>query len=103
MNNSFVYDKKAEYDEKKLLKNGMLTNAAMVLLGKEEFDKILNTWPLHGNNEELKGCFHIGIPYITVAERVLSKIRNLLSALKKDGVKKTDSDNKQTSHWVLVK
>jgi len=65
-----------------LLVNGQLTNAAMVLLGDPNYDRVLGTparvmWRLYGSNNIVKDYMEFNIPYITVVDRVFAKVRNL--------------------------
>ena len=66
----------------KLMINGKLTNAAMILLGKSDHDNLLDVpisamWRLHGAQDRRKDYEEFRIPYITLAERIYAKIRNL--------------------------
>jgi len=66
----------------KLLVNGKLTNAAMVLLGNPDYDYIFDThvrvmWRLYGSDEMVKDYMEFNIPFITVVDRVYAKVRNL--------------------------
>ena len=67
----------------KLVINGKLTNAAMVLLGNPDFDNLLDTparimWRLYGSNGIVKDYVEFKIPFITVVDKVYDKIRNLV-------------------------
>jgi len=67
----------------KLIVNGKLTNAAMVLLGNPDHDNILETparvmWRLHGSNGIVKDYMEFNIPFITVVDKVYAKVRNLV-------------------------
>ena len=66
----------------KLVVDGKLTNAAMILLGNTDFDNLLNVpvssmWRLHGANDRRKDYEELRIPYISLADRIYAKIRNL--------------------------
>lgn len=66
----------------KLMVNGKLTNAAMVLLGNNDHSNILDvpihaTWRLHGSKDSMRDYEHFFMPYITLADRIYEKIRNL--------------------------
>jgi len=66
----------------KLMVNGKLTNAAMILLGNTDYDNLLNVpisamWRLHGANDIRKDYEEFRIPYITLADRMYAKFRNL--------------------------
>jgi ATP-dependent DNA helicase RecG len=67
----------------KLIVDGRLTNAAMVLLGNPDYDNILNTparvmWRLYGSNNMVKDYMEFSIPLITVVDKVYAKVRNLV-------------------------
>jgi len=66
----------------KLVVNGKLTNAAMVLLGNPDHDNIIRTpvrimWRLFGSDTMVKDYMEFCVPFITVVDQVYSKIRNL--------------------------
>ena len=66
----------------RLIVNGNLTNAAMVLLGNERYEYVIErppqvVWRLYGSEGRDLGYEMFNIPFITVGERVYSKIRNL--------------------------
>ncbi|MDR2570568.1 MAG: putative DNA binding domain-containing protein [Oscillospiraceae bacterium] len=66
----------------KLMVGGNLTNAAMILLGNTDFDNLLavpvsSMWRLHGANDRRKDYEEFRIPYVTLADRIYAKIRNL--------------------------
>lgn len=62
--------------------NGKITKTAMILLGKNECDYLLEdynpriTWKLYGDNN-IEDYEHFGIPFILNVEKVGAKIRNL--------------------------
>ena len=67
----------------KLIVEGKLTNAAMVLLGNPDHDNLLDTsarvmWRLYGSNDRDKDHMEFNIPFIVVVDKVYSKIRNLV-------------------------
>lgn len=67
----------------KLLRQGKITRAALVLLGREESEHLLIpahakiTWVLKDDKGREKDYAHFGPPFILNVEKVLSKIRNL--------------------------
>jgi ATP-dependent DNA helicase RecG len=66
-----------------LIKDGKLTHAALVLLGKPEHENLMKSiarvmWRLYGSHELARDYFEFDIPFITVADRVYEKIRNLV-------------------------
>lgn len=66
----------------KLMKNGKVTKAAMVLLGSVDYDYFFEVppvmmWRLYDHNDMVKDYSLFTIPFITVAERIFAKVRNL--------------------------
>jgi ATP-dependent DNA helicase RecG len=66
----------------KLVVDGKLTNAAMVLLGNPDYDNLMDTparvmWRLYGSNDMVKDYMEFSIPFITVVDKVYAKVRNL--------------------------
>jgi ATP-dependent DNA helicase RecG len=66
----------------KLLVNGKLTNAAIVLLGNQDYDRYLEPparimWRLFDIDGAVKDYEEFNIPFITVVDKIYSKIRNL--------------------------
>lgn len=66
----------------KLIINGKITNAAMVLLGNSRYDYLFETapkimWRLYGSTGEDKDYEIFTVPFITVVDKVYNKIRNL--------------------------
>jgi ATP-dependent DNA helicase RecG len=65
-----------------LIKNGKLTNAAMVLLGSPDYARMLEVparvmWRLYGSNDMVKDYKEYNVPFITVVDRAYENIRNL--------------------------
>ena len=66
----------------KLIVDGKLTNAAMVLLGNSDFDYMMDSpphmmWRLYGSDNMVKDYTEFGIPFITVVDEIYAKVRNL--------------------------
>lgn len=66
----------------KLIQNGKITNAAMLLLGNEDYDYLFDyapevSWRIYGSDNEIKDYEIFKIPFITLSDRIFSKIRNL--------------------------
>jgi len=66
----------------KLMVNGKLTNAAMILLGNSDYDNLLDVpvsamWRLHGSKDRMKDYEEFRIPFILLAENMYTRIRNL--------------------------
>ena len=67
----------------RLIEDGKLTNAAMVLLGNPDYENLMDgharlMWRLYGSNGMVKDYEAFNIPYITVVDRAHDKIRNLV-------------------------
>jgi ATP-dependent DNA helicase RecG len=66
----------------KLIVNGQLTNAAMVLLGNPDYDNILDVparvmWRLYGSDNMVKDYMEFYVPFITMVDKVYAQVRNL--------------------------
>lgn len=66
----------------KLLVDGKLTNAAMLLLGNSDHDRFLEPparfmWRFYGTDDMVKDYEKFNIPFITVVDKVYAKVRNL--------------------------
>jgi len=66
----------------RLIVDGKLTNAAMILLGKPDHDRLLEVparvmWRLYDSKDMVKDYTEFAIPFITVVDRVYAKVRNL--------------------------
>ena len=90
----------------KLMKNGQVTNAAMVLLGSSEYDDIFEKapslmWRLYGSDGELKDYEIFGVPFITVTEKIFSKIRNLTYRYMPNQLSLFPKETQQYDTWLL--
>jgi hypothetical protein len=90
----------------KLMKNGQVTNAAMVLLGSSEHDDIFEKapslmWRLYGSDGELKDYEIFGVPFITVTEKIFSKIRNLTYRYMPNQLSLFPKETQQYDTWLL--
>lgn len=104
---NLVFLKKAKI----ITPRGKITNAAIILLGKEESDYFIKpkiakiTWILKNHlNKELDG-YHFGIPFILNADKVLLRIRNLRFQYLPDKTlfsEEFDSYDKKTIKEVLT-
>lgn len=66
----------------KLMIDGKVTNAAMVLLGNAEYDNLFDSsptmmWRLISSDGTVKDYEIFGIPFLTVTEKIFSRVRNL--------------------------
>ena len=90
----------------KLMRNGQVTNAAMVLLGSSEHDDIFEKapslmWRLYGSDGELKDYEIFGVPFITVTEKIFSKIRNLTYRYMPNQLSLFPKETQQYDTWLL--
>ena len=90
----------------KLMKNGQVTNAAMVLLGSSEHDDIFEKapslmWRLYGSDGELKDYEIFGVPFIAVTEKIFSKIRNLTYRYMPNQLSLFPKETQQYDTWLL--
>lgn len=90
----------------KLMKNGQVTNAAMVLLGSSEHDDIFEKapslmWRLYGSDGELKDYEIFGVPFITVTEKIFSKFRNLTYRYMPNQLSLFPKETQQYDTWLL--
>jgi ATP-dependent DNA helicase RecG len=66
----------------KLMVNGRLTNAAMLLLGNEDKDYLFNSvpeasWRLYNSKNDISDYEIFKIPFITLSDRLFGRLRNL--------------------------
>ena len=65
----------------KLLYDGKVTNAAMLLLGHSDYDYLISRpptlmWRLYGSQGEVKDYEIFTIPFINVIDKIFSKIHS---------------------------
>ena len=90
----------------KLMKNGCLTNAAMVLLGSADHDDVFDKapslmWRLYGTDGEMKDYEIFTVPFITVTEKIFSKIRNLTYRYMPNQLSLFPKETQQYDTWLL--
>lgn len=90
----------------KLLINGKITNAAMLLLGSEDFDYLFNippeaSWRLYDSRNDVKDYEIFKIPYITLSDRIFAKIRNLTYRYMPNHATLFPTETKQYDMWLL--
>ena len=66
----------------KLIQNGQITNACMLLLGNEDYDYLFDyppeaSWRIYDSKGNIKDYEIFKIPFITLNDRIFSRIRNL--------------------------
>ena len=90
----------------KLMRDGRITNAAMVLLGNSDFDTLLEStpsimWRLYGVDGILKDYTIFTIPFITVADQIFAKIRNLTYRYMPNQLSLFPKETQQYDIWLL--
>lgn len=90
----------------KLMINGKLTNAAMLLLGNEDYDYLFSSvpeasWRLYDSKGEVKDYEIFKIPYITLSDRIFEKIRNLTYRYMPNQATLFPTETKQYDMWLL--
>ena len=90
----------------KLIINGGVTNAALLLLGCEDFDYLFSStpeisWRLYDSRGNVKDYEIFKIPFITVSDRVFAKIRNLTYRYMPNQLSLFPTETKQYDLWLL--
>lgn len=90
----------------KLIVNGKITNAAMLLLGHEDYDYLFGTtpeasWRLYDSRGDVKDYEIFKIPFITLSDRIFDKIRNLKYRYMPNQLTLFPTETKQYDMWLL--
>lgn len=90
----------------KLMINDKITNAAMLLLGSEDYDYLFQTvpeasWRVFDSRKEVSDYEIFKIPYITLSERLFGKIRNLTYRYMPNQLTLFPTETKQYDMWLL--
>ena len=90
----------------KLVSDGKLTNAALLLLGKEENDYLFSMapklmWRLYGADGNDRDYEIFGIPFISVIDKVFAKIRNLTYRYMPNQLTLFPMETQQYDTWLL--
>lgn len=90
----------------KLMRDGQVTNAAMVLLGNSDYDYLfgnapLMMWRLCGAEGEIKDYSIFTIPFIAVSDRIFAKIRNLTYRYMPNQQTLFPKETEQYDSWLL--
>lgn len=90
----------------KLIIDGRVTNAAMLLLGNEDYDYLFNkvpeaSWRLYDSKDDVKDYEIFKIPYITLSDRVFAKIRNLTYRYMPNQLTLFPTETMQYDTWLL--
>lgn len=90
----------------KLMIDGKITNAAMLLLGNEDYDYLFKTvpeasWRVYDSRNDVSDYEIFKIPYITLSERLFEKIRNLTYRYMPNQLTLFPKETKQYDMWLL--
>lgn len=90
----------------KLIRNGQVTNAAMILLGNSDYDDFFENppkmmWRLYATKDEVKDHSLFSIPFITITNRVFAKIRNLTYRYLPNQLSLFPKETEQYDTWLL--
>lgn len=90
----------------KLMRDGKVTNAAMVLLGNSEHDDLMDfsphvMWRLYDSRGEDKDYEIFSIPFITVVDKIYNKIRNLNYRYMPNQLTLFPTETQQYDAWLL--
>ncbi len=90
----------------KLIIDGKVTNAAMILLGNPEYDYLFPSapeimWRLYSSSGELRDYEIFKIPFINVVDQVFAKVRNLVYRYMPNQLSLFPTETQQYDTWLL--
>lgn len=90
----------------KLMIDGKITNAAMLLLGNEDYDYMFTnppeaSWRLYDSRNDVKDYEIFKIPFITISDRIFARIRNLTYRYMPNQMTLFPMETKQYDMWLL--
>lgn len=90
----------------KLMSDGKVTNAAMLLLGNAEYDNLFDSapsmmWRLIASDGTVKDYEIFGIPFLTVTEKIFARIRNLTYRYMPNQLSLFPKETQQYDTWLL--
>ena len=90
----------------KLMRNGEVTNAAMILLGDAGYDNLFEhppeiMWRLIGNDGEVRDHTIFRIPFINIVDQIAAKIRNLTYRYMPNQQSLFPDETQQYDPWIL--
>lgn len=90
----------------KLIIDGRVTNAAMLLLGNEDYDFLFDkvpeaSWRLYDSKDDVKDYEIFKVPYITLSDRIFAKIRNLTYRYMPNQLTLFPTETMQYDTWLL--
>lgn len=93
-------------ERRKLIIDGKVTNAAMLLLGDAAYDYLFESvpeasWRIYDSKEMVKDYEIYKIPFITLSDRILKNIRNLTYRYMPNQMTLFHMETKQYDTWVM--
>ena len=93
-------------EARKLVVNGKITNAAMLLLGDEKYDYLMQSmpeasWRVYNSKDMVKDYKIFKIPFLTLSDRIIANIRNLTYRYMPDQMTLFTQEVRQFDPWVL--
>lgn len=90
----------------KLIQNGGITNACMLLLGNDDYDYLFDytpeaAWRVYDSKSNIKDYQIFKIPFITLSDRIFSRIRNLTYRYMPNQLTLFPFETKQYDTWLL--
>lgn len=90
----------------KLIHEGKVTNAGMLLLGSEDYDYLMATppsimWRLYGADGSDKDYEIFKIPFINVVDKVFAKVRNLTYRYMPNQMTLFPMETEQYNSWLI--
>ena len=90
----------------KLMSDGKVTNAAMLLLGNPEYDNLFeNTpsmmWRLIASDGTVKDYEIFSIPFLTVTDKIFARVRNLTYRYMPNQMSLFPTETQQYDTWLL--
>lgn len=90
----------------KLMINGKITHACMLLLGNSDYDYLFQSapcimWRLYGSDGSDKDYEIFKIPFISIADKVFSKVRNLTYRYMPNQLSLFPIETEQYNSWLI--
>ena len=90
----------------KLISEGKVTNAAMLLLGNAEYDTLFESppsmmWRLIASDGTIKDYEIFSIPFLTVTDKIFARIRNLTYRYMPNQMSLFPTETQQYDTWLL--
>lgn len=90
----------------KLMQNGKITSAVMLLMSDEDYDYFFSSapeasWRLYNSQNDIQDYEIFKIPFITLSDRIFGKIRNLTYRYMPNQLTLFPTETKQYDMWLL--